>query len=248
MEISIESGDGTLLEAEALHASSRLFADAYGFGSVGERSKQSASSGGTQSNIEQSVADTSDKVPTEEGYYDPYVSIFRNVTPEVHTMADGETIESVARRNLGPGASETELRDYVQEIRDLNSGSDFTTGNTVVMPGHTADGDIIMPNKDGTTYTISGDPAQRYAEHQRLLASLPSKPPVGGGDTAPPSAESSGQNRACYPSYIDVEVFSRDGRTINRMRQAYLNCPGRPRQPIPADQVPWTNVFPWLRR
>lgn len=246
MEQSFEGGDRSAIEKETNIVSSRLFADAYDLTVREAFSKQSAAPGTSRGTVEQPASEVGDKIPTEPANYDPYVSIFRNVTPQIHTLADGDTVESLARRNLGAGATEQELRDYINEIRDINSGSDFAVGDIIVLPGHTANGDIIMPNKDGTTYTISGDPAQRWADEQRLIQNLPSKPRL--DVTAGSQQGSAAQNHGCYPSYIDVEVYSRDGRSINRIREAYMNCPGQPRQRIPVDRVPWVNIFPWLRR
>jgi len=249
MELRFESGDTTRAGSEASAAASRLFADAYDFTNRSTLSKDITATVSNQpQNAEQSAANVGDKVPSEGAYDDPYVSIYRNVTPEVHTMANGETLESIARRNLGNGASEQEVQDYMQEIRDVNSGNDLAVGNPVVLPGHTADGDIVMPNKDGTTRTISGDPAQRYFDNQQLMASMPPKPPAGDATQSSGSGGVETQNQQCYPSYVDVEVFSRDGRSINHMREAYMNCPGRPREPISPALVPWVNVFPWLRQ
>ena len=249
MERTFESGDNTRAGLDGSAAASRLFADAYDLTSRSAQSKDVTATVSNQpQNGEQPASGVGDKIPSEAAYDDPYASIYRNVTTEAHTMASGETLESIARRNLGNGASEQEVQDYLQEIRDVNSGSDFAVGNTVVLPGHTADGDIVMPNKDGTTYTISGDPAQRYLANQQLMASLPPKPPTGDATQSSGSGGAAGQNQQCYPSYVDVEVFSRDGRTINHMREAYMNCPGRPREPISPELVPWVNAFPWLRR
>src|SRR5262249_39093333 len=107
---------------------------------------------------------------TEEGgNYDefPFEMIFRDSQPSQHTMAQGETLEALAREHLGRDASEDEVRAHVQEIQEFNGGQ-VAVGQQIVLPGHTADGDVVLPLKDGTTYTISGDPVVR-AQQQAAM-------------------------------------------------------------------------------
>jgi len=208
-------------------AAAHLFADAYDLPQRKGRSQGSAMTKdlpteGTatpvRSSTESSDLASAGKQPSDHEDF-PYQSIYRNVAPELHTLAAGETLESMARRHLGEGATDEEVQHHIQEIKDLNSGASREAGSQLVLPGHSDNGDIVLLRKDGSLYTISGDPAERARELQEFV-----KPPLAAAPVTPPD-----QNRGCYEVRVDYDYAVSDhGRTvIVPYRSREMRCPGQ---------------------
>lgn len=183
---AMETDETKNCERSSQAASDSLFADAYNlpptkergqagagdYGAVRSTARAALPKGGPGSEAGAAGGDGDDLEPAEYDDF-PYEMIFRNVSPELHTLAQGETLETLSRQHLGPQASNEEVERHRQEIRELNSGETMAAGTRIVLPGHTAEGDVVMPLKDGSTYTISGDPVELDRQ-----AAEPVKPPV----------------------------------------------------------------------
>jgi|GEM_PF-830291 hypothetical protein len=101
-------------------------------------------------------------------------------------ISKGETVDELARKHLGPDASEQDIAKHAKEIRAVNyMGKETTTtekGATLTLPGHTKDGAIAysdyrgsrftvtennqmtVQNSDGTKYTLTGNPEGGYTK------------------------------------------------------------------------------------
>jgi len=82
--------------------------------------------------------------------------IRRDVEPAVHVLRVHDTLEAIARRHLGAGASAEEVRLHVREIERLNhisSSSRISSGVTLILPGHTRDGGFVTRDEDGARRT-----------------------------------------------------------------------------------------------
>ncbi len=234
VEHFMDAGDRTSTEASSNAAYQNLFADAYNFprakSSEPATSRQLDRASGGQTTISKdapySSAEAAGEVEDEGGDYDefPFEMIFRDTTPSLHTVGQGETLEALARQHLGRDASEDEVRSHVQEIQEFNGGQ-VAVGQQIVLPGHTADGDVVLPLKDGSTYTISGDPEVRYREAQQFEAEHGKVPPA----TAQPSGSQSewqtDPNQGCFPARVDWTAYDRHGRPIRGERYSYWRCP-----------------------
>ncbi|HEY9867591.1 MAG TPA: hypothetical protein V6D08_00165 [Candidatus Obscuribacterales bacterium] len=76
-----------------------------------------------------------------------------------------ETIEDVVMNHLQSqdvNLNEEELQRYVREVKELNHISDPTDvpeGQTILLPGHNKNGDLIVQEHDDTTRIVTGDGA-----------------------------------------------------------------------------------------
>lgn len=114
----------------------------------------------------------------------PKWEIKRDVEPSEVTVEKGDSLWRIARRSLGPDASENEVWRQVEEMKRLNglTGENpiIHPGDKLKVPGHTADGGLIttdadgnrtithkdgtvrIENKDGTTHQKNPDGSEKH--------------------------------------------------------------------------------------
>lgn len=90
--------------------------------------------------------------------------IRHDIKPGTHTASGNETLEDIARKHLGQGASEDVVKKYAEELGDANGLYPNDTpgkGADVLLPGHTRDGLVTIENKMGDTITYCPDGSRR---------------------------------------------------------------------------------------
>jgi hypothetical protein len=240
LEHTLDNGERKNLEEASNAAYYNLFADAYSLPQRTARSERPAAQQGDAGSKQQvqlvpgeignleTDPDSTDE--TEGGSYDefPFEMIFQDVQPQLHTVAEGETLEALARQHLGPDASVEDVQSHVREMIEFNGGQ-IVVGQQIVLPGHTADGDVVLPLKDGSTYIVSGDPVVRGEEQERMEA-LYAKPPEPVEWSAPqvttdPDAPAPG----CFRARVHWRAWDRDrrGRPTRVIGESYeyWRCP-----------------------
>lgn len=89
-----------------------------------------------------------------------------NVRPTNYEVRPGETLEQIARKHLGPKATQDDVDTHVAEIERANvktlAGRDSETyegkkGEILRLPGHTADGADLYKDHRGTIYRVTED-------------------------------------------------------------------------------------------
>jgi len=83
--------------------------------------------------------------------------IERDVAVGKHTVKEGDTLEGIARKHLGPGASQADVAKYTEEIRRQNNIENpklIHPGDQLQLPGHTKDGAYITEDKNGSKRTV----------------------------------------------------------------------------------------------
>jgi hypothetical protein len=89
-----------------------------------------------------------------------------NVRPINYEVKPGETLEQIARKHLGPGATQEQVDVHVDEIVEANKktlkGADYETyagkkGDVLRLPGHTADGADLFKDHRGTITRVTED-------------------------------------------------------------------------------------------
>ncbi|HEY9868374.1 MAG TPA: LysM domain-containing protein [Candidatus Obscuribacterales bacterium] len=242
LERTFDKGDRTNIEAAVSDASYNLFADAYNLPRPVARSQQVVAEHGdtgsgqlalSKNGPESQEAESEDATDEADGgSYDefPFEMIFQDVQPQLHTVGEGETLEALARQHLGPDASDEDVQNHVREMVEFNGGQ-IVVGQQIVLPGHTADGDVVLPLKDGSTYIVSGDPIVRGEEQERNEA-LYAKPPEPVTENAPqvetttdPDAPAPG----CFRARVHWRAWDRDrrGRPTRVIGESYeyWRCP-----------------------
>ncbi|MBX9567828.1 MAG: hypothetical protein K2X77_02995 [Candidatus Obscuribacterales bacterium] len=90
--------------------------------------------------------------------------INRDVPPGTHTVAAGDTVQSVARQHLGADASEDDVAKHARELERVNHlrpNQALREGTELTMPGHTADGGYVTRDAAGRTHTRWADNTER---------------------------------------------------------------------------------------
>lgn len=90
--------------------------------------------------------------------------INQDVAPATHTVAAGDTLESVARQHLGAGAREEDVAKHVHELERVNhlrQNRPLREGQELTLPGHTADGGYVLKDAAGRTQTRWADDTER---------------------------------------------------------------------------------------
>lgn len=90
--------------------------------------------------------------------------INRDVPPETHTVTSNDSLESIARDHLGPGASQEDIAKHVRELERVNHlrpKQPLREGTELTMPGHTADGGYVTKDAAGRTHTRWADNTER---------------------------------------------------------------------------------------
>lgn len=90
--------------------------------------------------------------------------INRDVAPGTHTVANGETLETIARSHLGADASQEDVAKHVRELERVNHlrpSQPLREGVELTMPGHTADGGYVTKDAAGRTHTRWSDRTER---------------------------------------------------------------------------------------
>ncbi len=90
--------------------------------------------------------------------------INRDVAPGTHTVATGDTLESIARNHLGADASQEDVAKHVRELERVNHlrpNQALREGAELTMPGHTADGGYVNKDAAGRTHTRWSDRTER---------------------------------------------------------------------------------------
>lgn len=89
-----------------------------------------------------------------------------NVRPQKYEVKPGETLDDIARKHLGPKATQDEIDVHVKHIVDSNqkllAGRDADTyegqkGEILRLPGYTTDGADLYKDHRGTTYKVTDD-------------------------------------------------------------------------------------------
>ncbi|HEY9870816.1 MAG TPA: LysM domain-containing protein [Candidatus Obscuribacterales bacterium] len=94
--------------------------------------------------------------------------IRRDVAPGKHVVQAGQTLTTIARDHLGPGASQTDVENHAREIAHVNGlrpNARLTAGQRLLLPGHTADGGFVRYDgastrtvwQNGTERVVRGD-------------------------------------------------------------------------------------------
>ena len=95
-----------------------------------------------------------------------------NVRPQKYEVKPGETIDDVARKHLGPKATQDEVDIHVQHIIESNqkllAGRDADNytgakGGILRLPGYTTDGADLYKDHRGTTFKVSSDGTMRVS-------------------------------------------------------------------------------------
>ncbi|HEY9786596.1 MAG TPA: hypothetical protein V6D17_14410 [Candidatus Obscuribacterales bacterium] len=96
-------------------------------------------------------------------------SIRRDVRPSRYVSSGGESVRDIARKHLGPGATEEDVKKHAQEIAIVNMAvagmSDeyvAKKGDFINLPGHTKDGAIVYRDYRGTTVSVTEDGAVTF--------------------------------------------------------------------------------------
>lgn len=96
--------------------------------------------------------------------------INRDVPPAVASGGKGDSLKSVARDHLGPGATDAEVDAHVKEIARINGIKDPDkplTGEKILLPGHTKDGGFVTEDSEGNKRTIWHDGVVRIENQDR---------------------------------------------------------------------------------
>ena len=93
-----------------------------------------------------------------------------NVRPMKYEVKPGETLEEIARKHLGPKATQEQVDVHLKHIVDSNlkflGGRDADTyegekGDILRLPGYTTDGADLYKDHRGTTYKVTDDGKMR---------------------------------------------------------------------------------------
>lgn len=82
--------------------------------------------------------------------------INRDVAPGQAEVKQGDTLEKIARKHLGPDATAAEVAAHAKEIATINDIKDpkmLHAGDQLKLPGHTKDGGYITEDGLGNTLT-----------------------------------------------------------------------------------------------
>ncbi|MBI1272254.1 LysM peptidoglycan-binding domain-containing protein [bacterium] len=85
-----------------------------------------------------------------------FEDIRRETEPEDYTVKKGDNLWNIAKRHLGEGASNAEIWNHVEEIARLNeieNPSLLREGDEIRLPGHDAEGNTIIEDRDGNRTT-----------------------------------------------------------------------------------------------
>lgn len=105
--------------------------------------------------------------------------IKKNIEPSKEAWVDG-TLEDVAKKKLGDGASTEDVNSYVKEIKKLNHITDPSKpAGYIDLPGHNANGDLITKSADGTKTTVGQDGSVKVENPNGTSYDM--KPLAGGG-------------------------------------------------------------------
>ncbi|MBX9571889.1 MAG: LysM peptidoglycan-binding domain-containing protein [Candidatus Obscuribacterales bacterium] len=99
--------------------------------------------------------------------YKGEAGIKRDVPLETHTVKNGDTLESIARKHLGPDASVAEVAAHAKEIAKVNGVENprmLHAGDKLQVPGHTKDGGFITKDEQGNKHTQWPDGSYRFEE------------------------------------------------------------------------------------
>ncbi len=84
-------------------------------------------------------------------------TIKKDVQPSKEIWVQGTTLEDIAKKKLGDGASTEDINNYVREIKKLNNIKDNNPTGYIDVPGHNQNGELITLKSDGTKKTIAQD-------------------------------------------------------------------------------------------
>lgn len=72
------------------------------------------------------------------------------VEAKYHIVKPGDSLEAIARKQLGPNASQQTVDKYVKEIQHVNKlkNDEIKNGSVLQLPGHTKDGGFTVPTHD----------------------------------------------------------------------------------------------------
>lgn len=244
LEHAWQKGDRANSEAASSAAYHNLFTDAYSLPQrEARRQRPAAAQADTRSGqqaISKNGPDSQAGGPegsideADGGSYDefPFEMIFQDVQPQIHTVGEGETLEALARQHLGPDASDEDVRNHVREIVESNGGK-FFVGQLIVLPGHTADGDVVLLRKDGSTYIVSGDPIVRGQQQERerhaALHARPPEPVTGYAPQVETTTDPDAPAPGCFRARVhwrawDLDRQGRPTRVIGESYE-YWRCP-----------------------
>lgn len=87
-----------------------------------------------------------------------------DVEPSTYTPQKGDTLESIAKKALGPDASKEDVKKYVQQIADTNvidPDSPPDVGTKLTLPGNTKDGVYYLKDGSGNKIMFCPDGSER---------------------------------------------------------------------------------------
>ena len=90
--------------------------------------------------------------------------INRDVPPGEQDLREGARLEDIARRHLGAGATDEEVRRHVREIERYNGIADssrISGMSFITLPGHTRDGGFVSQEENGPRRIVWSNGAQR---------------------------------------------------------------------------------------
>lgn len=118
----------------------------------------------TATPIEPPKEEAPNKAPDD---YKGESGIKRDAPLDTHTVKNGDTLESIARKHLGPDASVAEVAAHAKEIAKVNGVENpkmLHAGDKLQVPGHTKDGGFITKDEQGNKHTQWPDGSYRFEE------------------------------------------------------------------------------------
>ncbi|MBZ0188104.1 MAG: hypothetical protein K8F91_17785, partial [Candidatus Obscuribacterales bacterium] len=105
--------------------------------------------------------------------------IYKDITPQAkYRLKPDDTYESIAKDQLGTGASEAELKTYMQEIHEINGYPGqpepfrSPTSDFVRLPGHNKNGDLILQDNDESSITTRSDGIKKFLDKDGTSAAI----------------------------------------------------------------------------
>lgn len=118
----------------------------------------------TATPIEPPKEEAPNKAPDD---YKGEPGIKRDAPLDTHTVKNGDTLESIARKHLGPDASVAEVAAHAKEIAKVNGIENpkmLHAGDKLQVPGHTKDGGFITKDEQGNKHTQWENGSYRFEE------------------------------------------------------------------------------------
>lgn len=105
--------------------------------------------------------------------------IHRDVKPEQkYRLKPEDSYDTIARAQLGPGATDSELNTYMSEIDELNGylgqPAPYRTpeGEFTRLPGHNKAGDLVFEGMDGNRMSFKLSGVEEYADSDGTVATV----------------------------------------------------------------------------